>query len=97
MDKQKTTGDRISELKEFPKDTHFAALRNSSFYGDDGYGERTSHTRLEYIYLGNREQAIGWMQSEEAARDEFPTLHTKYIIIEVKPLTITRTINFGIE
>lgn len=96
MTKQPTTGNRINTLADFPKGAHFAALRNQTFYGDDGYGERTSSTVLEYIYLGNKEQAIGWMESEELGRENYPTLHTKYTIIEVKPLTVTRTINFDV-
>lgn len=85
-----------TNISELPDGEHFAALVEESYTVEDGDRSWTSQAYLQYVVLGNSEQALEWMRQRDESTRRYGA-NTAYAIISVKRPTVRRTTTFELE
>lgn len=85
-----------SKIEELAPDEAYYALVNETYRSDDGDGGYSSDPYIDIIHLGNREQALGWLQQEESRRDQQFYTPTRFKIVIMKPCAVQRTVTLNI-
>lgn len=85
-----------SKIEELSPDEAYYALMDETYRTDDGDHGYTSSPYIDIIYLGNREQALGWLHQQEKLREQPYHTHKCFKIVIMKPCTINRTVTIDI-
>lgn len=85
-----------SKIEELAPDEAYYALVNETYRSDDGDGSYTSTNYIDIIHLGNKEQALGWLQLEEVNRERSHYPRNSFKIVIMKPCAVQRTVTLTI-
>lgn len=101
MSMQNTTKQFPDEVAQIGEEECYFALIDETYSSHDGYSERegggfrtTRYIKMER--LGNREQALGWLQREEDARQHRHYSPKVFKIVIMKPVQVNRTVTFNV-
>lgn len=83
------------DLKKLPETEHWAILYVDSITYDDGYGSNSTSTKnyIEYIAFADVQALKAWVRDN----DDKGYGKKIYRVINVKPATVTRTVNIELE
>jgi hypothetical protein len=85
-----------SKIEELSPDEAYYALMDETYRTDDGGYGYNSSPYIDIIYLGNREQTLGWLHQQEKLREQPCHTQKGFKIVIMKPCTINRTVTFDL-
>jgi hypothetical protein len=86
---------QITKLTDLPEGECFAALVETSFTYDDGYGDpgqpsTSIHHSLDFVVIGNAEAVSNWVIEHESRKNYTVK---PYRIIKVRQAAIVKTVS----